>query len=59
MKAHDDLVFPGFFKTGWNARVKTIHEQHPEVDPSNYQSPDDPALLRDFLAKASMSEAGE
>lgn len=56
MRAHDEIFFPGFFRTGWNAGVRAVQEQYPEINPVEYQSPDDSALIQQFHNQASISD---
>lgn len=56
MRAHNDTVFPSFFRTGWNAGVRTIQEHYPNINPVSYQSPDDVALIHQFRRQATISD---
>lgn len=31
MTAHDSLIYPEYFKDGWDGAIKTILERHPEA----------------------------
>lgn len=31
MAAHDSLIYPEYFKGGWNGTIKAILEKHPKV----------------------------
>ena len=56
MRAHDDTVFPGFFRTGWDAGISAVQQHYPEIDPGTYQSPDDDALIQQFRMQATISD---
>lgn len=51
MRAHDDTVFPGFFRTGWKAGVSVVQEHYPELNPTDNQSPDDTASFSNFVLR--------
>lgn len=55
MRAHDDDVFPEFFRTGWNAGVSDVQKQYLEIDHADYQSSEDSALLQQFCIQVSIS----
>ena len=55
MRAHDDTVFPGFFRTGWGAGISAVQQHYPEIDPGTYQSPDDDAFIQQFRMQATIS----
>lgn len=59
MRVHDDDVFPGFFRTGWEAGVKAVQENYPEIDLADYPTPEDPILLQQFRTQVHLTEEGD
>lgn len=57
MRAHEDAVFPYFFRSGWNAGVSAVQEYYPDLNPGDYQCPDDAALIQKFRRQATIFDS--